>query len=762
MNPSQPTNYIKEDHRDVDKEIHDLDPRLVNALLAKIQQNAPAAFSSIPAGNGGRAVQHGMQGHVPYGSGSMHNSGGMSLHPHALQQPYNTGARALSPYGPQYGQQQQQQLYSQPPQGGYHHQHMDNGGYHSLNSTSSSSYYHQMHPGSSYGRQHQYTIPQQESFVPFGSKAYNEGSKVDPATHSSFLSLRGHDLINFTMNMVKIDPYISAEACKEILNQKFPELASNKYKVSFGALMSFYKVSQNCQEVPPDIVVMLSTIADAMNLVGPRGKWGISDEGDSINTVKDEHAPTAQPKKKRGRPRKHPEPSHSTDLNFGEFSKTGEMAISIMCNGKPGLFRLQSQTCDCFCDVCKILKEKLGLDEIDMSPKEFERHAGMGHMKKWRSSILVNNPKYKSTNGKSVGAFLAMKKIDTKGARGAHDSFVRSYAIPPGKGIPAGVNERLLDQLVGNTTELLLRGPRHAIPASSEEEEPTPTENPQDQNTFKIKRKVGRPRKSALDKETKESVLREAEKAKKEPVISSWKVLDTLNMAMEVSYGKARFSGILEFANISNADEAKVQNDEQAPKAVEFSKQPNIIAKADSSSPNRLPDETPSTSQPKSASKANTEKSPTTQDQGSQGLRHPLTCGLCGGPNEESIQNANKGYFGRTAKGLGRLKSIKVNSASTAWVHDQCARWSPEVHDPTGGGTLVGVKDAVIRGRRLKCKHCGKKGATIGCFSKRCKSSYHLPCAREVCVLKANPYFVCCPDHKADFSVEDTETRSRK
>jgi len=133
-------------------------------------------------------------------------------------------------------------------------------------------------------------------------------------------------------------------------------------------------------------------------------------------------------------------------------------------------------------------------------------------------------------------------------------------------------------------------------------------------------------------------------------------------------------------------------------------------------------------------------------------------CALCGKHDEPEVPASEKKFFGRCdSEKLGKLILIKVNNASNAWVHDQCARWAPEVHDPTGEGVLVGVRDAIQRGRRLKCKLCGEKGATIGCFSKRCKSSYHLPCARQHCILKGNPYFVCCPDHTSEFFPSEEE-----
>lgn len=63
-------------------------------------------------------------------------------------------------------------------------------------------------------------------------------------------------------------------------------------------------------------------------------------------------------------------------------------------------------------------------------------------------------------------------------------------------------------------------------------------------------------------------------------------------------------------------------------------------------------------------------------------------------------------------------------------------------------GQLEGVPDAVRRGRKLKCKECSSKGATLGCHVRNCRSSFHLPCARLCCVLQVG---VC--EHHCDIGI---------
>lgn len=45
-------------------------------------------------------------------------------------------------------------------------------------------------------------------------------------------------------------------------------------------------------------------------------------------------------------------------------------------------------------------------------------------------------------------------------------------------------------------------------------------------------------------------------------------------------------------------------------------------------------------------------------------------------------------------------------------------------------GKLEKVGIAVRRGRMIKCRFCGHRGATLGCHIRSCRTSFHLPCAR--------------------------------
>lgn len=52
----------------------------------------------------------------------------------------------------------------------------------------------------------------------------------------------------------------------------------------------------------------------------------------------------------------------------------------------------------------------------------------------------------------------------------------------------------------------------------------------------------------------------------------------------------------------------------------------------------------------------------------------------------------------------------------------------PRCRDPAAIVELAGK--AVLRGRGIRCRLCGEKGATLGCMT-TCPVSLHLPCAAK-------------------------------
>ncbi|XP_035249086.1 uncharacterized protein phf11 isoform X1 [Anguilla anguilla] len=97
--------------------------------------------------------------------------------------------------------------------------------------------------------------------------------------------------------------------------------------------------------------------------------------------------------------------------------------------------------------------------------------------------------------------------------------------------------------------------------------------------------------------------------------------------------------------------------------------------------------------------------------------RHRLFCGFCHSSEESEI--------------TGPL----LNKDDVA-AHRNCLFYSSNIvnkntpdDDDLFGFLPEDVKEEIKRGCRLKCARCKRTGATVGCEVKRCKKSYHYPCA---------------------------------
>uniref|UniRef100_W5KUU8 PHD-type domain-containing protein n=1 Tax=Astyanax mexicanus TaxID=7994 RepID=W5KUU8_ASTMX len=92
-------------------------------------------------------------------------------------------------------------------------------------------------------------------------------------------------------------------------------------------------------------------------------------------------------------------------------------------------------------------------------------------------------------------------------------------------------------------------------------------------------------------------------------------------------------------------------------------------------------------------------------------------------------------------------------------AHENCMVFSSGIYcknspsfDDLCGFDVEDVKAECSRGKKLKCHYCRKSGATVGCEEKKCKRSYHYPCAiadRARCVEKKSRglYMLYCPKH---------------
>ncbi|KAI8109453.1 hypothetical protein M9434_000735 [Picochlorum sp. BPE23] len=574
------------------------------------------------------------------------------------------------------------------------------------------------------------------------------------------------NLIDVCEEIARLDPYISVEMCHSLIQLKFPDFPSKD--LTFGTLLGFYKTLRRCSDVPPQVMIVLETVWKAMTMSHIEKKVGLSSSGaddaaeyhpqvsESQGTTTMSEHQIKPPKRKRGRPRKNPDvppPDPFANVVVIE-TRSGEKAVEIECNGKNGLFRLDAQTCDCFCGMCSLIKTHMGKQELRMAPREFERHAGMAHAKKWKTSIhlLVNGKR-----SKTLVKYLDKMGIEILPIQGPDDELVFKFAPPLGKGIASMVDHTMVPKIQEEREKMKKRALLSLGHAGTDQivqggvkESPLPVTVdqspalPQAQMATTEKKSVGRPKKFNPNPQPAAQAIEKAEKEKASPIIQSWKCdPKTLNLYLNVSYGDAKYSGVLPLLGLAGDDDVSPQ-----PALDALIQQEGQLLNV---SPGSHSDESWKRSRQK-------EKLEEYQELLLRGPSKDSVCALCGLPGEEDPPASSKGFFGRSETGLGELTLVKMSAVSTAWVHDQCARWSPEVHDPTGQGLIVGVKDAVTRGRRLRCKHCQNKGATLGCFSKRCKSSYHLNCARDVCTYQMHPYLLFCPEHRSEFDELPIET----
>ena len=106
---------------------------------------------------------------------------------------------------------------------------------------------------------------------------------------------------------------------------------------------------------------------------------------------------------------------------------------------------------------------------------------------------------------------------------------------------------------------------------------------------------------------------------------------------------------------------------------------------------------------------------------------------------------------------LGTLYEYVVDLESDVYcAHYNCLLFSSGLEQ--GGDDDLGIKGFLPedilkewrRGQRLKCYYCAKAYATIGCSTKSCKKSYHLPCAIKNRSLQqfCGEFASFCSDHK--------------
>ncbi|KAH7445535.1 hypothetical protein KP509_01G013700 [Ceratopteris richardii] len=104
--------------------------------------------------------------------------------------------------------------------------------------------------------------------------------------------------------------------------------------------------------------------------------------------------------------------------------------------------------------------------------------------------------------------------------------------------------------------------------------------------------------------------------------------------------------------------------------------------------------------------------------------------------------------------------SVTKRSGHLYHVHKNCAEWSPGVYYEDK--VAKNIPKEIARGHKMKCHVCGLRGAVLGCYLKRCRKSFHYPCAHTIpCRWNKANYLVLCPEHTSgrfpnESSIEST------
>ncbi|XP_050369496.1 protein BREAST CANCER SUSCEPTIBILITY 1 homolog [Argentina anserina] len=95
--------------------------------------------------------------------------------------------------------------------------------------------------------------------------------------------------------------------------------------------------------------------------------------------------------------------------------------------------------------------------------------------------------------------------------------------------------------------------------------------------------------------------------------------------------------------------------------------------------------------------------------------------------------------------------------------HRNCTEWAPNVYFEDD--IAMNLEVELTRSRRIKCCCCGTKGASLGCFEKSCRKSFHVSCAKMTpeCRWDTDNFVMLCPIHASSkLPNESSESQARK
>ncbi|CAL8146934.1 unnamed protein product [Orchesella dallaii] len=134
----------------------------------------------------------------------------------------------------------------------------------------------------------------------------------------------------------------------------------------------------------------------------------------------------------------------------------------------------------------------------------------------------------------------------------------------------------------------------------------------------------------------------------------------------------------------------------------------------------------------------------------------PWICSFCHlGPHFQVRVLNNHGHVSPYAMGdlfgpyFANLPSIygKPSPKRETWMHGDCAVWAGKLL--LVKTSLKYLEETLSSADKEVCNICGKNGATIGCFRRKCKLAVHFPCAKSKgWKLDGATFLGYCPQHR--------------
>ncbi|KMZ69403.1 hypothetical protein ZOSMA_215G00380 [Zostera marina] len=116
-------------------------------------------------------------------------------------------------------------------------------------------------------------------------------------------------------------------------------------------------------------------------------------------------------------------------------------------------------------------------------------------------------------------------------------------------------------------------------------------------------------------------------------------------------------------------------------------------------------------------------------------------------------------YF---SNGESKVSKTSKKNSNVLHIHDNCFEWAPRVFIDDDG-IVQNLETEIFRASRTKCSMCRKKGASLGCYEKKCLKSYHIPCALKLpnCRWDSVRYHFLCSNHRSSkFSSDRSATEN--